>query len=337
MSIVLTVLNKYELQYKLVKNGKEAHLKCPFKTHNDRTASLYIEVSTGKYFCFGCSTGGNSMQSFVERLTGEKVNLDTLVSPAEQFMFTLNRIYEESGENIQALQKDFYRSEEIRSLYDSFDDITIHAEAMEYLTGPRRKLTEETIRKYRMKFCAFGEYQNRIIIPYFEGDTIVGFNARLLGTDKQLGKDLRYRYLLNQNLFDGYIYRADESKSELAILVEGPFDLMYTSQCGFKNVVSTLSTRVSPKHIMSLMNIKKFIFLFDNDEKKSGEKAMMLASKLILNTLRDREIFYAKLPDFKDPNEASPEELRNSFRALRRITLDEKEKIDKYLLSFAGS
>lgn len=326
MSVVLAVLEKYNLQFKLVKSGKEALLRCPFKLHNDKTPSLYVEVSTGYYHCFACKTGGKSIESFVEKLTGEKTDLSNLITPGEEFQFLVNQIYEQSEQSILAKSYNYYRNEEIRAMYTSFDDVTIHTNAMEYLMGHKRKLSRKTIMKYRLKFCGFGEYKNRIIIPYFRNSTLIGFNARLLGTDKEIGKDLRYRYVLNQNAFSDYIFNIEKASGDTCILVEGPFDLMYLEQCGYRNVISTLSTRISPEHFGNIAKFRRFIFVFDNDEKKSGEKAMMTAAKMMLNMLPDREIYACKLPDFKDPNECTPAELKASLGALKQIRLDIPEK-----------
>ena len=58
---------------------------------------------------------------------------------------------------------------------------------------------------------------------------------------------------------------------------------MYLVQCGYKNVISTLNTNISRKQLTKILNFKKIIFCFDNDEKtKAGQNAVLKHASDIL-------------------------------------------------------
>ena len=43
----------------------------------------------------------------------------------------------------------------------------------------KRKLTKDTIKRYRLKYCKTGQYADRIIIPYYMNDELIGFNSQV--------------------------------------------------------------------------------------------------------------------------------------------------------------
>jgi len=97
---------------------------------------------------------------------------------------------------------------------------------------------------------------------------------------------------------------------------------MWMVQCGFKNVISTLTTRVDYEHIFNLTRFKNFIFCFDNDENEAGYNAVMKASEMIHTCLPDRNIMMMTLPPETDPNECSKEVLELSMKRLKRIIFE---------------
>ena len=316
--IIETVLQKYKLAYKVIENGTELEVRCPF--HKDRGPSLNISTATGAFYCHGCKASGGSIFQFVRRLTGEDIPDSEIVTSGEMLSFTLANIYRNSAETILHIESSIQRTSEIREVFDTFGPALDHPESREYLLG--RKFTEETVRNFEVRYCGHGEYKGRVIIPYFRGPELLGFNGRLIGTDKSSGKELRYRYCINQKAFRDYIYNIECATGDsCCILVEGPFDLMYAVQCGLRNVISTLSTRVSIDHIDTIRRFRKIIFMFDSDRKGSGETAAIDGARKILNMFPDREVYMTRLPGFKDPNECSVDEIRGALRELRRIRL----------------
>jgi DNA primase len=79
---------------------------------------------------------------------------------------------------------------------------------------------------------------------------------------------------------------------------------------------------VSFKHIIKIIEFKKFIFGFDNDiESKAGDNARLKAANKIFSVDPTKQIFCADFPPGKDPNKCTPEELKESFSKLKRVIL----------------
>lgn len=193
--------------------------------------------------------------------------------------------------------------------------------ARKYLTGNRRKLTAETVRRFKLRYAQSGVYERRVIIPYYKNNLIIGMNSRYIG---DCDDSYRYRYMIDKARFDDYLYNEDSLENrDYCILVEGPFDLMYMVQCGFKNVVSTLNTRMTTGHLKKLLGFKKIIFCFDNDEEtKAGQNAMMKHASTVLKYRPSMPVYKVTLPKGKDPNECTPDELADAMRHLHRIRTD---------------
>jgi DNA primase len=311
------ILNKYGIEYKEIKNGRELLFRCPF--HDDRHASMSINAENGYYNCFSCHAGGRSVESFVKKLSGETIVLSDFISDDEQLQMAIKKIYTTSVNNIMEIENYIEFNKIIMSLCSTFVSASMNDMALGYLQD-KRQFTKNTIKDFKLMFCKNGDYQNRVIIPYYQGNNILGFNSRLIGADKGYLKDLRYRYLIDKKKMEGYVYQLDRCvSSDYCILVEGPFDLMYMKQAGIKNVISTLTTNVSFKHIENLTRFKKFIFCFDNDDNQAGKKATLVAAKRIYKVMPDVDVLTAKLPPGKDPNECSPDELKECISKLYRI------------------
>lgn len=315
-----SVFEKLGIQGSLYKGGREILFRCPF--HDDHKASMSMNTETTQYHCFSCNAGGSSLKTFIERITGEKIDFREFVKEEDELIAKINTIYKTSADNILCYENDADFQLRFREEFSNFIPATKSDVAYTYLKD-KRKLTDVTINAFRLKYAVRGDYESRIIIPYFSKNTMLGFNSRLIGADKGFLKDLRYRYLINTVAFNGYIYNYENLiGNDYCILVEGPFDLMWMVQCGFKNVISTLSTRVDYEHIFNLTRFKNFIFCFDNDKNEAGYNAVMKASEMIHTCLPDRNIMIITLPPETDPNECSKEVLEFSMKRLRRIIFE---------------
>ena len=320
--LIATFLQKFNVNFTEEKSGKELKFLCPF--HADKTPSMSINTTNGKYHCFSCHAGGHSLEQFIKRLTGESIKLSDYLTFGDLFTQKVKAIYEHSASHILCNEVTVEFMQQCEQEFSNFVSVFKDDMAYEYLKN-KRGLSDATIKKFRLKYAIDGDYKNRIIIPYYKQNTLVGFNSRLTGANKEFLKGLRYRYFINKPEFEDYIFGLDSlSGDEYCILVEGPFDLMYLQQCGFKNVVSTLTTRVTPAHYLKISECKKIIFCFDNDENKKGYEGMLKAATMIHNLDSNKSIFTMKLPDFKDPNECTIQELLDAKSKLKKIGFGEK-------------
>lgn len=317
---VETILTKLNIPYKTIKGGRELQFRCICPNHNDRHASACISTESGLWHCFSCGESGN-LRSFVRIAGGDGIDVRNFVTPEDDLKMRMSRIYRESAKNILKYENDM-RFEELYEVesYDNFVNAYNCKEALQYL-HKKRKLDVETIMKFGLMYAINGRYKNRVIIPYFDNGRVIGMNSRYIG---ECESSYRYRYNINTARFESYLYNYDHIENyDYCILVEGPFDLMYMVQCGFKNVISTLNTRVSLGHIKKLIKFKKIIFCFDNDiESHAGQNAVMKHASTILSIVPDMKLYKVNLPEGKDPNECSSEELHESFRHIHRIKID---------------
>lgn len=313
------ILEKFQIQYKPISGNTKYLICCPF--HHDRNPSMTIRADDGLYGCFSCKAGGPNIQHFLKRLLGEEIDIREFVSERDEFNMKLNKIYRQSEHNILQYEElnHFHHIYKYHSQF--FIDIYKNQEAIKYLKE-QRNFTDQTIRKFKLQFCMADRYENRIIIPYYLNDKLIGFNSRLLGVNKEHGKELRYLYLLATKMFEGYLYNFENILNyNYCILVEGPFDLMWMVQNGYQNVISTLTTNISTSHLENICQFKKIIFCFDNDENNKGYEAVIKTSTRILNLFPEKEIYMVKLPEWKDPNETSNAELKRAFEDLKKIKI----------------
>lgn len=99
-------------------------------------------------------------------------------------------------------------------------------------------------------------------------------------------------------------------QDEPVILVEGELDAIMCRAAGISNVFSCGGTNglTKPKIKAHLVNVKKIVILFDNDEAgkiAAGLKAAKAANlpKKLLQAGYNGEIYIAELKDYKDPDE----------------------------------
>ena len=318
ISVVEQVLTKLKIDFKSRKNGLELQFRCINPKHHDRHASASINTKTGKWKCFSCLKGGN-LKTLVKIVGGEDVEWETLVTPLDSVKMKIGAIYKDSSEQILSYENvaDFTKTFEILSA--DFVSATSNIDSLRYLVK-RRKLTKETIRHFGLKYCSTGQYAERIIIPYNDLGEPVGFNSRYIGDNQ---KTLRYLYFLNNEKFESFIFNYENvANYDYCILAEGPFDLMYLVQNGYKNVISTLNTNISRQQMMKILKFKKIIFCFDNDEiSQAGQNAVLKHAETIFNYAPNMPIFKVELPVGKDPNECATDELKTAFGALKRIRM----------------
>lgn len=161
--------------------------------------------------------------------------------------------------------------------------------------------------------CVTGFYANRAIIPVYINKRLVTFVARSMSKPCKLcggsgcercGKRF-VPYLYPKGCKTGHVlFNYDNAKeSDHIVLTEGAFDAMRVGPSGVAVLGSTLSS-----HQVSLLLATKatrLTLMFDPD--KAGDKATTQS----LGRLRDfyRRVSVVRLPDGKDPDDFSRDEL----------------------------
>jgi len=328
----------------LKKRGREFVALCPF--HEDHNPSMYVSPAKQIYKCFACGAGGGVYQflmqqeslSFPEavRVLAERANIPL---PAE-------RAEEPSGLSKSDLVRvctfaaRFYR-EQLLSPAGSA--------ALEYARG--RQLSEESLKRFGLG-CApeawdalltaarqggYGEeqlvaaglvarrddggcydrFRNRLMFPILDlQGRLIAFGGRAL-SDEQRAK---YLNSPETQLYDksAQLYALNWAREGIvsrgrAVVVEGYLDALIPLQAGVDNVVATLGTSLTDRHVRLLSRFaREVVLVFDADTAgaAASERAleMFLAQKL--------NVRVATVPAGKDPCDFCLAEGADAFRRL---------------------
>ena len=304
---------------------------CPF--HAEKSPSFTVDADKQLYHCFGCGVGGD-----VFSLVMEKENLsfpEALKHLAERYNIPLPRRnltpqalkLEEQVQNLNESALAFFRK--------SLQSTPEGKQALDYLK--KRGLTDALIEEFKLGYAPnswnammshfkakgvaenllekaglalpgrkAGEYYDRFrgraIFPIFSltGKT-VGFGGRSL-----FDQDPKYlnspdtpvytkgRLLYGLNFTKDHIRNAGE-----LILVEGYTDFLSLYQAGFKNVVASLGTALTPNQVaLALRFAPKVVINYDGDA--AGKLATSRAIPLLFES--DIEVSVLILPENLDPD-----------------------------------
>jgi DNA primase len=289
----------------LQKAGRSYKALCPF--HSEKTPSFVVFPDTQTWHCFGaCNTGGDIF-SFVMRR--ENVDFgEALRLLAQRAGVTLEPRHE--GEEAETrLKERLYKLNALAAEY--FHYLLLNspegARARDYLT--HRGLTADTLKTFQLGYAredwqALGQhltakgyswsdlmeaglviegkehgyydrFRGRLVFPIRDARAnVVGFGARAL--DDSLPK---YLNSPQTAIFDksGVLYGIDQAKAAireagLVVIVEGYMDVLMAHQYDRKNVVASMGTALTEKHIRIIKKMtKKLVLALDADT--AGDQA----------------------------------------------------------------
>lgn len=330
---IVEVIGQYT---KLTKAGRNFKALCPF--HNEKTASFYVFPERQSWHCFGaCSTGGDVF-SFVMKKEGLDFS-ETLHLLADRVGILLPSVMEK-GPGKDEKEKLFQINEAAAQYYHNLlINSPIGQQAKNYFIN--RGLNLKSITDFQLGFSpnawealklyllekgyteadmlaaglllrneegkTYDRFRNRLMFPIQDArGRTTGLSGRVL--DDSLPK---YMNSPQTAIFDkgGTIYGIDMASQairnqDLVVIVEGYMDVIMAHQYGFNNVVASMGTAITEKHITMIKRLTKNIALaLDADE--AGEEAMLRCVEYenILNT----EIRVVILPSGKDPDEVIAE------------------------------
>ena len=331
---IVEVIGQY---VKLTKAGRNFKAVCPF--HNEKTASFYVFPERQSWHCFGaCSTGGDVF-TFVMKKEGLDFG-ETLRLLADKVGVSLPS-HIEPGPRKDEKEKLFQANEAAAQYYHNLlVNSPAGEKAKNYLLG--RGLTIKTINDFQLGISpnawemlmmyllekGFSEselldaglilkteegkihdrFHNRLMFPIRDNrGRTTGFSGRVL--DDSLPK---YMNSPQTAIFDksGTIYGIDMAASairskDMVVIVEGYMDVIVAHQYGFNNVVASMGTAITEKHIAILKKLTKNIALA-LDPDAAGEEAMLRCVEYE-NSLNN-EIKVIILPAGKDPDEVIKED-----------------------------
>jgi DNA primase len=300
-SVILKFI-KENFEYKsTLSDEKEIIIKSPFVA-NKKGYKCYINLEKNVFIDYYSGLSG-SFLTFVKEYLELSSNYEAEKILFEEY-FQDTSIEECFEKNVKEIKKE--KSEITLPNYSNFDEVSyIGKRALKYLNNRRFDL--EKIKKYNLGYCFDGEYENRIIIPFYENNEIVYFLARSFSDSK-----LRYKNPPNLNSKD-FVFNIDNIEDTI-IIVEGVFDAMTIDNFP---ATATLSTDISNIQCKKIFNkkIKNVIFAPQND----------LAS--YRNLERNFKKMKSNQPLFSEVN-YYVYELDNSFKDLNEANINEI-KIEK--------
>jgi DNA primase len=296
----------------LKKAGKNYQGLCPF--HSEKTPSFIISEERQIFHCFGCGAGGDVFH-FLMKI--DNISFPEAVREVAKIYgipLPERELAPQESKELSFREKLFEVNELVTNYYHVFLKEKKETAGWNYLK--KRGISPEIIDEYRLGYAGtsgkelltylkkkgiplnLGEkvgltvpkkgggyydfFRNRIIFPIIDQSSkVIGFGGRVL--DETLPKYLNSPdspiYNKSQSMYGLNIAKNFIRKENLALVVEGYFDLLALAQCGIKDVVATLGTALTqgpsnaPGHIKILTRYtKNIIIIFDGD--KAGINAM---------------------------------------------------------------
>jgi DNA primase len=299
---VQEILQRLNVDFTETSSG-ELILFCPRAqqgVHKNKR-KLYLNPEKGVFICWQCDGKEDSYKGSAKRLL---VDLG-----ADLKWLKKGAIKNVDVDEIQKLISDLWAPES--NAKEAVDEIVLPKEystswnrstfgklALGYLRG--RGLSQKKIDFYELGYCGTGYFKGYVIIPFYENNRLVYFQARRFFP--YLSKP---KYLNPQNATVGkadFIYGLqDANPSSPVIITEGVFDAMAVG----KNGLSILGKKISDRQLSMLMDLKpdEVIVLLDRD---AMEEANALARRLSFDL---ENVKLARLRKAKDPGSARRVEL----------------------------
>jgi DNA primase len=163
----------------------------------------------------------------------------------------------------------------------------------------RRGFTQDTIKKWGLMYWL---EQDAIVIPIED----VGFSRRFLSSKS---KD-KYKTIggtrVSETLFGLKFFKFNGK----IILLEGAFDVIWMHQLGFTNSLAILGGNLTEEQRKILIGYGgQMYFMFDKD--RGGEQIL---EKAYGKLKRDFVIRFCYLPEGKDPNDCTMDEIRSAIK-----------------------
>jgi hypothetical protein len=267
------------------KHATEGHvnIQCPFCGASDPSFHLGISVINGAYHCWRTPKhSGYNIDFLLSRVFKiSKKESQNIISEYSDLSF------------LPAKEKD---GNKIWSFMETFVDPSLYKTPVEYLQKRGFYNIKNLCNKYNIKYCTYGEWAGRIILPIYDDEhNLVSFTARdVTGTS-----GIRYKTLNAEYSKKNYNELLFNSNSRMnggdLILVEGPMDAMRVE--GISGSISSWSLMGLELSLGKIEVIKKYSKMFsriylviDNDQPKI--KALYMSQELEKYINRDISIAF---------------------------------------------
>lgn len=307
---------------------------CPF--HNEKTPSFYVSPSKGIYKCFGCGKSGTAVGFVMEEEHCSYV--EALRYLAKKYHIEIQE-EEESAEEIARRQRSeslLLVSEFAEKFFVSQLD-TDEGRAVGRAYFRKRGLEDETVRKFGLGWAPSGrtalvdaalaagykmeyllaagvavrhddetvsdKFRERMMFPVHSvSGRVVAFSGRTLRSDnpaKYVNSPETEIYIKSRNLLGIYFAKAEMSRLDECILVEGNIDMVMMHQLGIRNVVASCGTSLTVEQIRLIRKFTENVtIMYDGDS--AGIHAALRGITMVLS--EGMNVKVVLLPDGDDPD-----------------------------------
>lgn len=284
-------------------SGDEVLFFCPKCKHHKK--KLSVNLDKNKYKCWICDYRGNSVRRLIRRFGSftdqqEWAKLDNTIEVASfDDVFSTEQEVEENVEQVIDLPEEFK---------------TLCSSNLSLATKPilkflyERGLTRNDIIKWKIGYCATGEYKDRVIIPSFNEDGNVNyFIARTYGRDWMKYKNPP----ANRNIVFNELYV--DYNNDL-VIVEGAFDAIVA-----ENAVPILgsSLRDDSKLFQKIVEHDTPVYIALDPDVET--KAMRLIKKMLTF---DIEVYKIDIKPYGDVGEMTKREFQKRKSEAQLMTPD---------------
>lgn len=338
-SFIQELLNRIDIvdlidsYVRLKKSGANFTACCPF--HNEKTPSFSVSPSKQFYHCFGCGAHGTAIGflmeysglSFVDAVKDLAARAGMQVPEDD----TRDNARPPRGGQPKASLSELLT----RAARYYYGQLKHSDKAVDYLK--RRGLSGEIARKFGIGYAPDGwqnlaavfedyalaelqtaglvikndqgrlydRFRDRVMFPIIsQRGEVIAFGGRVIGEGepKYLNSPETPLFEKGQEVFGLPQARAALREKNTVIVVEGYMDVVALAQHGIGNVVATLGTATTARHVRKLLRqIDHIVFCFDGDV--AGRKAAWRALENALEALPEQKsVGFVFLPEPEDPD-----------------------------------
>ena len=304
------ITDTYSLQYKIV---------CPF--HADQNPSMLVDLSDGRWFCFGCQKSGDA-QGFVRLMEKQYHVLNDLQAYKRYQKILSSTEYSDIKiTTATKMERKRHNAQLYAEAYDFYHGLSqvdwTREDLPEYMHDCReymlqRGFTAETLNSCGCRYTYQRNYE--LIFPMYDNGKFRGWVSRT--RIPEIAE--KRKYLYNEGFRRATTVVGEYRNCSTVYIVEGYMDRLKLVQLGIPNAVAILGWKASNQQIQRLQaqGIRHVISALDNDD--CGRRGTEWLRKHFVVTR------FRYLKGIKDPGDFTAE----TFSRMNGRTLHEYKQND---------
>lgn len=289
---------------------REVMCRCPLPDHDDSSPSFQLNIENGLWNCFGCGESGNWVQlvSVLDDCTiGEALRKFPIVTGIGSLA------------DIRPKPKNYeppLKYYNLKSFRTKFQPV-MGTPGQGYLNA--RGVNDVTLTAFDIRYAGerTRDMRGRVIMPILSPEgRLVSFKGRAIHPDlkpkDKLARTAKHGLFGLYQLLHWSMWRNRHIRS--IVLVEGEIDAMYLQQHGVPAVANGGTAKLSDQRVALIRKYaKRLVLSLDGDG--PGEAAQWKIYEQLRGQIRVSTI---GLPDGKDPNDLTPEEIDEIYEEVKR-------------------